>query len=145
MKTILFFALFFVSVNLNSLHAQLLGSNQVPVDSSQQIAQVIVDSKIPVLVDFWAAWCGPCRMLNPIIKELENEYKGKILFIKVNVDIHKSFASYLQVNGIPAVFIIKDKTVVKSLPGLQPKEAYSAALNEVLNSSDSLSSEKKEK
>lgn len=113
--------------------------NPVVVDSSLQIADLIVKSKVPVLVDFWAAWCGPCRMLNPIIKELEKEFKGKVLFVKVNVDIHKSLSSYFGINGIPAVFIVKDKVVVKSLPGLQPKAAYTAALNEVLSVPDSSS------
>jgi thioredoxin 1 len=103
-----------------------------PVDSSQQIADIIVNSKIPVMIDFWAVWCGPCRMLNPTIKELEKEYDKKILFLKVNVDIHRSIAAYFNVSGIPAVFIIKDKNVVNMLQGLQPKEMYVNALNEVL-------------
>lgn len=103
-----------------------------PVDSSQKIADIIVNSKIPVLVDFWAVWCGPCKMLNPIIKELEKEFDKKVLFLKVNVDIHRSIANYFKINAIPAVFIIKDKTVVNMLPGLQTKEAYVKALNDVL-------------
>jgi thioredoxin 1 len=104
-----------------------------PVDSSQQIADMIVNSKIPVLVDFWAVWCGPCRMLNPIIKQLEKDYGKKVLFVKVNVDVHRSIANYFSINSIPAVFIIKDKNVLKMLPGLQAREAYVAALDEVLN------------
>jgi len=103
------------------------------VDSSQQIADMIVNSKIPVLVDFWAVWCGPCKLLNPIIKQLEKEYDQKVLFLKVNVDIHRSIASYFKINAIPAVFIIKDKTVVKMLTGVQPKNAYVMALDAVLN------------
>ena len=103
-------------------------------DSSQQIADMIVNSKIPVLVDFWAAWCGPCKMLNPIIKQLEKDYDKKVLFLKVNVDIHRSIAAYFNITSIPAVFIIKDKTVVKMLPGLQPREVYVNALNEILAS-----------
>ncbi len=104
----------------------------VITDSSQQIADVIVNSKIPVLVDFWAAWCGPCKLLNPIIKQLEKDYDKKVLFLKVNVDVHRSISAYFSVNAIPAVFIIKDKTVVKMIPGLQPKETYAQALNDVL-------------
>jgi thioredoxin 1 len=103
-----------------------------PVDSSQQIADMIVNSKIPVLVDFWAPWCGPCRLLNPIIKQLEKDYDKKVFFVKVNIDVHRSIANYFSVNSIPAVFIINDKTVLKMLPGLQPREAYVNALNEVL-------------
>ena len=101
-------------------------------DSSQAIADRIVQSKIPVLVDFWAAWCRPCRMLNPIIAELEKKYKRKVLFIKVNVDIHRALSSYFGVSSIPAVFIIHNKSVVKAIPGVQPKETYVDALDEVL-------------
>lgn len=112
----------------------------VITDSSQQIADVIVNSKIPVLVDFWAAWCGPCKLLNPIIKQLEKDYDKRVLFLKVNVDVHRSISAYFSVNAIPAVFIIKDKTVVKMIPGLQPKETYAQALNDVLGIEQNTSS-----
>ncbi|HEX2956491.1 MAG TPA: thioredoxin [Chitinispirillaceae bacterium] len=101
-------------------------------DSSQAIADKIVKSKIPVVIDFWAVWCGPCRMLNPIIADLEKQYKGKVEFIKVNVDVHRGIAAYFQVNAIPAVFIVHNKNVIKSFPGLQPKEVYQEAINDVL-------------
>jgi thioredoxin 1 len=108
------------------------------VDSSQQIADIIVKSNIPVFVDFWAVWCGPCKLLNPIVAELEKEFKGKVLFLKVNVDIHKSISNYFQVSAIPAVFILKDKTVVNMFPGLQRKETYAAALNSIIGTNSAL-------
>lgn len=114
------------------------GSADQIVDSSQQIADIIVKSKIPVFIDFWAVWCGPCRLLNPIIEELEKEFSGKVLFLKINVDIHKSIANYFQVNAIPAVFIVNDKTVVRMFPGLQQKETYTAALNDVIGKNSAL-------
>jgi len=101
-------------------------------DSSQAIADRIVKSKIPVMIDFWAAWCGPCKMLNPIMAELEKEYKGKVEFMKINVDVHRAISAYFRVNSIPSVFIVHDKNVVKHLPGLQPKEMYKSAIAEVL-------------
>jgi thioredoxin 1 len=114
------------------------GSMAQIVDSSQQIADIIVKSRIPVFIDFWAVWCGPCKLLNPIIEELEKEFKGKALFLKVNVDIHKGIANYFQVNAIPAVFIVNDKTVVKMFPGLQRKETYTAALNDIIGKHSAL-------
>jgi len=106
--------------------------SQSVVDSSQLIANEIVKSEIPVLVDFWAPWCAPCRYLNPIMNELEKDFAGKVRFVKVNVDIHRSIAAYFEVLSIPAVFIVNKKVVVKAISGLQPKEVYANALKEIL-------------
>jgi thioredoxin 1 len=114
--------------------AVIAQKNMPPIYSSQHIAEMIVNSKIPVLVDFWASWCGPCKLLNPVIKQLEKDYDKKVMFVKVNVDLHRAIASYFNVSAIPAVFIIKDKSVVKMFAGLQPRDAYVNALNDVLNS-----------
>ncbi len=106
--------------------------SQALVDSSQLIANEIVKSEIPVLVDFWAPWCAPCRLLNPIIQELEKEFEGKVRFMKVNVDIHQSIAAYFGVRSIPVVYIVNNKVAVKAIPGLQPKEVYAEALKEII-------------
>jgi thioredoxin 1 len=97
-------------------------------DSSRQIEDRIVNSKKPVLVDFWASWCPPCRMLDPLIKKLEKEYRGKVTFIKVDVERHRQIAEYFRVKGIPAVFFIKDRAVQTKLIGFQPEESYREAL-----------------
>ena len=110
------------------------------MDSSRFFADKIVQSKMPVLIDFWAAWCGPCRFLNPTIDDLKKEYAGKVLVMKVNVDIHRTLAAYFRVSSIPAVFLITNKTVVDYLPGLQPKELYKRALDKVLFDSKEKSS-----
>jgi len=102
------------------------------IDSSQHIADRIVKSPVPVLVDFWAPWCMPCRLLTPIITELKKQYAGRIEVMKINVDIHRSIASYFMVSAVPAVFIVKDRAVVKFIPGVQDKAVYVAAIDEVL-------------
>lgn len=103
-------------------------------DSSDIFADKIVSSKKLVLVDFWAEWCRPCHVLSPIIEEIKKEYKGKLTIIKINIDRNRQLAQYFRVVSIPSVFLIKDKRVVKNIMGVQPKEVYVAAINEILNS-----------
>jgi thioredoxin 1 len=107
-------------------------AEKIPVDSSDILADVIVKSKVPVLIDFWAPWCMPCRMLGPTIEELKKKYAGKIRVMKINIDVHVRIAAYFRVTSIPAVFFIKDKAVVLFIPGLRPKEDYDKAIKEVL-------------
>jgi thioredoxin 1 len=104
----------------------------IPFDSSQQIADRIIGSKLPVMLDFWAPWCGPCRMLDPVMDTLKKEYKGRVLFVKVNVDIHRQIAGYFRVQGIPAIFFICDSSVQNYLVGYHPKTDYKTALDSVL-------------
>lgn len=105
-------------------------------DSSQIFVQQIINSKIPVLIDFWAAWCGPCKMLTPIIDEIKKEYKGKIKVIKINIDRNRSLATYFRVVSIPNVFIVRDKIVFQSIPGVQQKDIYIKAIQDVLRTEE---------
>ena len=81
----------------------------------------VKNSEIPVVVDFWAEWCGPCKMIGPALEELSEEMGGKVKIVKVNVDENPNSPAQLGVRGIPALFIFKDGQVVANTAGAQPK------------------------
>lgn len=87
-----------------------------------------LQSPLPVLLDFWAPWCGPCRMLAPELKALADEYAGRVVVGKVNVDEEPELAAAFRVASIPTIVVIRDGKVVRTSVGYKPKEALAALL-----------------
>lgn len=96
--------------------------------------QDVLDSSVPVVVDFWAPWCGPCKIVSPTIEELAKHYEGKVAVGKMNVDENVQTAGQYGVMSIPTIMIFKNGQPVKSMVGAQGKETYQRAIDEVVAS-----------
>ncbi|MBL8153366.1 MAG: thioredoxin [Anaerolineae bacterium] len=86
----------------------------------------------PVLIDFWAEWCGPCRMVGPILDKLAKEFAGQVRIAKVNVDENPGLAQAFRVMSIPTIMLVKNRTIVFSQPGALPEPAFRDLLNQLI-------------
>lgn len=91
--------------------------------------ELVLNSKVPVLVDFWAEWCGPCRMVGPVVDELSKEYDGKAVVGKVDVDNNPKIATDYGIMSIPALLFFKDGKLVDKQVGAVPKHVLAGKLN----------------
>lgn len=94
--------------------------------------QEVVNSDIPVLLDFWAPWCGPCKMLLPVVDEIAKEYEGKIKVGKVNTDENMSLSSKFQITSIPCLIIFKGGKPINKMVGFRPKNDIEQEINNAL-------------
>jgi len=90
--------------------------------------EVVLKSEIPVVVDFWASWCGPCRMVAPIMEELANEFEGRVKIAKVNVDDQGELAAKFRIMSIPTIMIFKGGQMVEKVIGARTKEEFAKML-----------------
>ena len=86
-------------------------------------AAEVTNSNIPVVVDFWAEWCGPCKQIGPALEELSDEYEGKVKIVKINVDENPNSPAQMGVRGIPALFLFKNGEAIANKTGAAPKPA----------------------
>jgi len=106
-----------------------MATENVQTFTDTNFDQSVLQSGQPVLVDFWAEWCGPCKRLGPTIDQLAAEYSGKVTIGKLNVDENPNTAIKFQIRGIPAVMLFKGGQIVESVVGLAPKEEFKKVID----------------
>ncbi len=108
----------------------MAGPNLITL-TQENFAKEVLQASQPTLVDFWAEWCGPCKMLTPILDELANEYAGRVRFGKVNIDEHQGLAAEYGISSIPTLLLFKDGQVANQMVGLRSKRDLKASLDGV--------------
>jgi thioredoxin 1 len=104
-----------------------------PADVTDQTFEVeVINADVPTLVDFWAPWCGPCRMVAPIVEELAGEYDGRVKFVKLNTDENPAVSGRYGIRSIPTLLVFKDGEVKGQIVGFRPKSELKNRLDAVL-------------
>jgi len=101
--------------------------------TDQNFKSEVLDSKVPVLVDFWAEWCGPCRMVAPVVEKIAKEYAGKLKVGKVNVDDNSETPQKYGIQGIPTLILFKNGQVANQMVGFQSEDKLKSSIDSVLS------------
>ncbi|WP_419776640.1 thioredoxin TrxC [Malaciobacter marinus] len=121
----------YIKANCGECKNSLLDTT--PIELTQEtFDHVVVNSDIPVIIDFWAPWCGPCKMMTPIFNEVSNKYALKALFVKVNTEIEQTLASKFLIKSIPTIAIFKEGNEIKRVNGALDPLKLSSLVNENL-------------
>ncbi len=104
-------------------------SDLITNSTDANFEQDVLKADQPVMVDFWAAWCGPCKAIAPVLEELAGEYDGKAKIVKINVDDNPQIASQFGIRSIPTLMVFKDGERVDTVMGLQPKDQLATVLD----------------
>ena len=107
-------------------------SNNVVVLNQQNFSSEVLNNKQPVLVDFYADWCGPCRMTSPIVEQIAQEYEGKVTVAKLDVDSNNQLAAQYRVMSIPTMIFFKDGKEVERMVGVRPKAEFARTLDKMM-------------
>ena len=109
-----------------------MSAGKVVIVSDDEFEKTVLKSEIPVMLDFWAEWCQPCKMLAPTVEELAEDFKGQLLVGKLNVDDNPNTATTYGIRGIPTLLFIKGGEVVQQLVGVKSKAEYKKVIEEIL-------------
>jgi thioredoxin 1 len=109
-----------------------MAAENVHTFTDDNFDEAVLQSKEPVLVDFWAVWCGPCKAIAPVIEELASDYEGRVKIGKMNIDENRNVPGQFRITSIPTLLLFKDGKTVQQLVGARPKRDLEAAIDAVL-------------